>query len=157
MRRLAFFLVPAAVWLASATIEPADAPHPAHAAPPYDMKAVLLTGQPAPTGGTFTGFSDPAINNRGHVAFAALTSVPAAHTAVYLRADGRLRALAIAGRPAPTGGRFTVFNDVILSDRDTVGFLGRTSDRLAHQGLYLTRGGPIAAVVATGQAAPGGG
>lgn len=157
MRRVPFFLVLAAVLIASAPIEPADAPRAAPTAPPYAMTVVLLTGQPAPTGGTFTGFSDPAINHRGHLAFAALTSVPEAHTAVYLRADGRLRVLAIAGRPAPTGGRFTVFNDVILSDRDTVVFLGRTSDRLAHQGLYLTRGGPIAAVVATGQAAPGGG
>jgi hypothetical protein len=114
-------------------------------------------GQPAPDGGTFTEFSDPALNDRGHLAFAALTTAPDAHAAVYLHAEGRLRTLAVSGRPAPTRGRFTVFNDVILNDRDTVVFLGRTDDRVAHTGLYLARGGPIAPVVATGQTAPPGG
>lgn len=157
MRALAFFLVFPAVLIASARIVPAATPTTAPPLPPYTVQAVLLTGQPAPDGGTFTEFSDPALNDRGRLAFAALTTAPEAHAAVYLRADGRLRTVAVTGRPAPTGGRFTVFNDVILGDRDTVVFLGRTSDRVAQQGLYLTRGGPIASIVATGQPAPGGG
>ncbi len=157
MTRLAFFLVLPAVLVASQGIEPADAPQSASPAAPYAVQAVLLTGQPAPDGGAFTEFSDPALNERGHLAFAALTSAPETHAAVYMRANGRISTLAVAGRPAPTGGRFTVFNDVILSDRDTVVFLGRTTDRVAHQGLYLTRGGPVAPVVATGQPAPSGG
>jgi hypothetical protein len=149
MTRMALFLVIPLLLGAGAAPEPARVP-------PYVVQAVLLTGQPAPDGGTFTEFSDPALNKRGHLAFAALTSAQDAHVAVYLRAEGRLRTLAVGGRPAPTGGRFTVFNDVILSDRDTVVFLARTTDRVARLGLYLTRGGPISAVVTAGQSAPSG-
>lgn len=149
MTRMALFLMIPLLFGAVAAPEPARVP-------PYVVQAVLLTGEPAPDGGTFTEFSDPALNQRGHLAFAALTSAQDAHVAVYLRTEGRTRSLAVGGRPAPTGGRFTVFNDVILSDRDTVVFLGRTTDRVARLGLYLTRGGPISPVVATGQSAPSG-
>jgi hypothetical protein len=150
MRCLGIFLVLLAVLVPVRGTATADVP-------PYAVHAVLLTGQPAPDGGAFTEFSDPALNGRGHLAFAALTSAPAAHAAVYFSAGGRTSTLAVAGRPAPTGGRFTVFNDVILGNRDTVVFLGRTTDRVAHQGLYLARGGKIGPVVVTGQPAPGGG
>jgi len=156
MTRMALFLVIPVLLGALAATEPADAPQATPRLPEYVVQALLLTGQPAPDGGTFTEFSDPALNERGHLAFAALTSAQDAHVAVYLRAEGRVRTRAVGGRPAPTGGRFTVFNDVILSDRDTVVFLGRTTDRVAHLGLYLTRGGPISSVVATGQSAPSG-
>lgn len=156
MTRMALFLVIPVLLGALAATEPADAPQAPPRVPEYVVQAVLLTGQPAPDGGTFTEFSDPALNERGHLAFAALTSAQDAHVAVYLRAEGRVRTLAVGGRPAPTGGRFTIFNDVILSDRDTVVFLGRTTDRVARLGLYLTRGGQISPVVATGQSAPSG-
>jgi hypothetical protein len=155
MIRVVFFLVLPALLVAFAGAELAGGPPTAPAT--YAVQALLLTGQPAPDGGTFTEFSDPALNDRGHLAFAAITSAPQAHTGVYLRANGRTSTLALAGRPAPTGGTFTVFNDVILGDRDTVVFLGRTTDRVAHQGLYLTKGSRTAPVVATGQPAPGGG
>jgi hypothetical protein len=132
------------------------APPPPAGTPPFTIRAVVLTGQPAPGGGMFTEFSDPAINGGGGLAFAALTSGKA-HAAVYLRDKDRISTLATSGQAAPAGGVFQVFNDVILNDRDTVVFLARTSDRVAHQGLYLARNGTIVPVVATGQAAPGGG
>ena len=126
-------------------------------APSYAMEAVVLTGQPAPDGGAFTEFSDPSLNNHGDLAFGGLTTSPKFHVALYLRAGGTLRTLVTAGRAAPTGGTFQIFNDVLLNDRQTVVFLGRTSDRVAHQGLYFVRAASITPIVATGQPAPSGG
>ncbi len=138
-----------------AAVQPA--PPPPAAPPSFAIRAVALTGQRTPEGGVFTEFSDPALNERGSLAFAALTSGQQAHAAVYLRVNERISTLVASGQAAPTGGAFRVFNDVTLSGRDTVVFLGRTSDRVAHQGLYLARNGTIVPVVATGQPAPGGG
>jgi len=162
MIRLALLLMLPVALMGPAAPEPAGSPAappagPGQRAPAYTIRAVVLTGEPAPSGGTFTEFSDPALNDRGDLAFAALTSSPGAHAALYLHAGGRISTLAVAGRPAPTGGMFTVFNDVVLSDQDTVVFLGRTTDPAAHQGLYLARAGTVSAVVATGQPTPAGG
>ncbi len=152
--RLCLLLLPTLA--VAAAVHPAPPP-PAAPAPSFTIRAAALAGQPAPGGGVFTEFSDPALNERGSLAFAALTSGQEAHAAVYLRASDRISTLDASGQAAPTGGVFRVFNDVILSDRDTVVFLGRTSDRVAHQGLYLARSGTIVPVVTTGQPAPGGG
>src|SRR6266480_4024509 len=131
-------------------------PAPAAAAL-YTVRPILLTGQPAPGGGTFTEFSDPALNGRGDLAFAALSTSSPGQAAVYLWNGTGTTVLAQRGRPAPSGGVFTVFNDVTLNDRQAVVFLGQTTDRAAHQGLYLARAGTIAPVVVTGQPAPTGG
>ena len=139
----------------TAAVQPAPPPPPGPA--PFAIRAAVLAGQPAPGGGVFTEFSDPALNDRGTLAFAALTSRQEAHAALYVRINERISTLATSGQAAPTGGAFQVFNDVVVSDRDTVVFLGRTSDRVAHQGLYLARSGTIVPVVTTGQPAPGGG
>jgi len=124
---------------------------------PAVVRTLVQTGQSAPGGGTFTQFSDPSINNRGEVAFGALTTSPRAHAALYLLAGGRVRMLVAAGRPAPTGGVFRAFNDVVLNGQGTVVFLGRTTDRTAPEGLSLVKEGTIASIVAAGQPAPTGG
>jgi hypothetical protein len=152
---LLFFLLPLAALAVPAPLQPAGPP-PAGPAP-FAIRAVALAGQPAPGGGVFTQFSDPALNAGGSLAFAALTSRQEAHAGLYVRINERISTLATSGQAAPTGGAFRVFNDVVLSDRDTVLFLGRTTDRVAHQGLYLARNGTVVPVVATGQPAPGGG
>jgi hypothetical protein len=163
MTKLGFLLVVLVLFAAPARSQPAGPPvlvvatAPASAPRPDAARVVFLTGQAAPNGGTFTEFSDPALNNRGDLVFAALTTGGAAHDSIYLRADGRTTVLASTGRPAPTGGTFEVFNDVVLNDRDTVVFLARTSDRTARLGLYLARAGAVAPVVAVGQSAPSGG
>ena len=131
-------------------------PAPA-AATLYTVRPILLAGQPAPGGGTFTEFSDPALNGRGDLAFAALSTSSSGQAAVYLWNGTGTTVLVQRGRPAPSGGEFRAFNDVILNDRQTVVFLGQTTDRAAHQGLYLARAGTIAPIVVTGQPAPSGG
>ncbi len=120
-------------------------------------RLLVRTGQRAPGGDTFTGFSDPSVNNHGVVVFGAVTTNPAAHEAVYLLEEERLTTLVVTGQPAPTGGLFSAFSDMVLNDRGSVIFLGRTTDRIARLGLYLARAGVLAIIVATGQAAPSGG
>ena len=154
MTRLsALLLVP--VLLAAPASGPAAAAAQGGAAPGSIIRPIFLTGQPAPGGGTFTEFSDPALNGRGDLAFAALST--GSQAAVYLWNGTGTTVLAKRGQPAPSGGVFTVFNDVVLNDRQTVVFLGRTTDRAAHQGLYLARAGTIAPIIVTGQPAPPGG
>ena len=124
---------------------------------PYVIRTVLLTGQPAPQGGTFTQFSDPALNNHGDLAFAALSTSRTAHYALYLRAGGHLNTLAASGQRAASGGAFKVFNDVVLNDRGTVVFLGLTDDRIAQQGIFLARAGAPVPIAVAGQQATSGG
>jgi hypothetical protein len=124
---------------------------------PYVIRALLLTGQAAPQGGTFTQFSDPALNNHGDLAFAALSTSKTDRYALCLRAGGHLSTLAASGRRAPSGGAFKVFNDVVLNDRGTVVFLGVTDDRVAQQGLFLARAGAVVPIAVAGQQVPSGG
>ena len=124
---------------------------------PYVIRALFLTGQPAPQGGTFTQFSDPSLNNHGDLAFAALSTSQTAHYALYLRTGGHLRTLAASGQRAASGGAFKVFNDVVLNDRGTVVFLGLTDDRIAQQGIFLARAGAPVPIAVAGQQAPSGG
>ncbi len=121
------------------------------------VRAIVLTGQRAPAGGTFTEFSDPSINDHGDLAFGGLTTNPRAHAALYLLSGGRLRMLVASGQPAPTGGMFTSFNDVVLNSRGTILFLARTTDRVSSLGLYLVRDGTVVPIVAAGQPTPVGG
>lgn len=160
-----FRYVLAALLTAAGTITVSAAP-PAPAPDVLEMRAgsvpatvriVVRTGQSAPSGGAFTELADPALNDRGDLAFGALTTSPRAHAVICLLAGGRLGTVATTGRPAPSGGVFRAFNDVVLNNRGTVAFLGRTTDQVAHQGLFLARAGVVVPIVTTGQASPGGG
>lgn len=127
------------------------------ARPVAGIRLLVRAGDRAPDGGTFTALSDPALNDRGDIAFGGQTSARRAAQALYLRHDGRTSSFVAAGRAAPTGGAFSTFSDVVLNDRGTVIFLGRTTDRTARLGLYAARNGGVATIAATGQPAPTGG
>lgn len=125
--------------------------------PVAGIRLLVRTGDRAPGAGTFTVLSDPALNDRGDIAFGGQTSARRAAQALYLRHDGRVSPLVAAGRAAPAGGTFSTFSDVVLNNRGTVIFLGRTTDRNARLGLYAARSGTVASIAATGQPAPTGG
>ena len=137
---------------AAAPAQPAGAPRPV-----AGIRLLVRTGDPAPDGGTFTVLADPALNDRGDIAFGAQTTVRQAAQALYLRRDGRTTTLVAAGRRVSTGGAFSTFSDVVLNNRGTVTFLGRTTDRAARLGLYAARGSAVVPIVVTGQPAPSGG
>jgi hypothetical protein len=122
-----------------------------------EVRLLVRTGQPTPDGDTFVEFSDPTVNNQGHLVFGALTSNPRAHEAVYLMAAGHLTLLAAEGQPAPTGGTFVTFSDLLLNNHGTIGFLARTTSREAPLGLYILRAGHVVPIVSAGDRAPMGG
>jgi len=141
-------------WSVAAAAPPpaAGAPRPVAA-----IRLLVRTGDRAPDGGTFTVLADPALNDRGDIAFGGQTSAQEAAQALYLRRDGRITTLVAAGRRVSTGGAFSTFSDAVLNNRGTVIFLGRTTDRAARLGIYTARNGAVVPVVATGQSAPSGG
>ena len=146
---------PAGESLNAATAGPAQKTAPA--GPVAAIRLLVRTGERAPDGGTFTVLADPALNDRGDVAFGAETSAREAAQALYLRRDGRLTTLVAVGRRVPTGGTFYTLSDVVLNDRGTVLFMGRTTDRVARLGIYAVRNGAVVPIVVTGRPAPSGG
>jgi len=135
----------------------AGAPAAAAAGPVAGIRLIVRTGDRAPDGGTFTQLADPALNDRGDIAFGAETSAQEAAQALYLWRGGRVTTLVAVGQRVSTGGTFYTLSDVVLNNRGTVIFLGRTTDRAARLGIYAARGGTAVPVVVTGQAAPSGG
>ncbi|HLJ62382.1 MAG TPA: choice-of-anchor tandem repeat NxxGxxAF-containing protein [bacterium] len=128
---------------------------PASAAP--GIRILFRTGESAPDGGTYAEFSDPVINNRGDILFGAVLAGARPRETIYVRTGSGLRPLASTGTSVPTGGVFRAFSDLLLNDRGTVGFLARTTDARAPEGIYLVRGSRVVPVVTVGQAAPTGG
>jgi hypothetical protein len=163
---LRFILASALVTAVSSAASPragswaaAAAPSAAKASPGpvASVRLVVRTGDRAPDGGTFTELADPALNDGGDIAFGGETSMQEAAQALYSWRAGRLTPLVAAGQRVATGGTFYTLSDVVLNNRGTVVFLGRTTDRNARLGIYTVRGGIVAPVVVTGQAAPSGG
>jgi hypothetical protein len=125
--------------------------------PVASVRLIVRTGERAPDGGIFTELADPALNDRGDLAFGAETDRRRAAQGLYFRHDGHLSVLATVGRRVSTGGDFSTLSDVVLNNRGTIIFLGRTTDRTARVVLYAVREGHIMPVVVTGQPAPSGG
>jgi hypothetical protein len=128
------------------------------------LTKVAVEGDRAPAGGTLSGFARhpiPALNASGSVAFAAAVAGGGTVEGIFLAASGRpLRAVAVAGRPAPgiPSGTLAALDAPALNDRDDVAFLAtvrRGRDTL--EAVYLSRRGGLAKVVAQGEPAPGGG
>lgn len=160
----AFLAAPAfALFAATPVREPrsgaAAAAAQTHAAPRpvADIRLLVRTGDRAPDGGTFTVLADPALNDHGDIAFGGQTTAQEAAQALYLRRGGRITALVAVGRRVPTGGTFYTLSDVVLNNRGTVIFLGRTTDRAARLGIYAARNGGVVPIVVTGHSAPSGG
>jgi hypothetical protein len=122
------------------------------------LKKLVAAGDPAPGGGAFSSFGNPAINNRGDVAFAAIVEQGPNLGGVFLSSDDELRLVLPIGAPSPTGGIFARFSErLALNDAGTIAL-----------SAVLRQGGPSAAiftidndtpraVMAIGDAVPGGG
>jgi hypothetical protein len=127
------------------------------ASPVASLRLLVRTGDSAPDGGTFIVLADPALNDRGDIAFGAETTARGAAQALYLRHDGRITTLVAVGRRVSTGGALSTLSDVVLNNRGTVIFLGRTTDRAARLGIYAARNGAVVPIAVTGLSAPAGG
>jgi len=127
------------------------------------IRAIALSGAPAPGGGKLASFSEhpvPALNRAGAVAFSASIAGGKASQGVFLSSKDRLRVIALSGGAAPgiPGGVFTEFHAPALNDSEVVAFLAEVRrGRENFEAIYLHRAGTLRKIAATGDPAPDGG
>jgi hypothetical protein len=122
------------------------------------IEKVVAAGDPAPGGGSFTGFGVPTLNNAGAIAFPAVVEQGAVLGGVYRAEGGAIRQLVGAGEAAPGGGMITKLSERVALDEQ-----GRVAFSAVVRGgkvpLMLLRAGTGApeALVSVGESAPDGG
>jgi hypothetical protein len=122
------------------------------------LQKVVTQGDPAPAGGTFAGFSVPAINAKGLVAFGAVIEGRAVPGGLFVAEGDRVRMLVGAGDDAPGGGIFAKFSDrLALNDAGTLAFNAILAHGPIAGGLFAFEGDRTRPIVVLGDAAPGGG
>lgn len=130
---------------------------------PTAIVKIAAEGDPAPGGGTLSGFGRhpiPALNDAGDVAFAAAVAGGKTVEGIFVRSRGRLRAVAVAGGPAPglPSGTLAALDAPALNARGDVAFLATVRrGRETVEAIYLHAGERLTKVVAQGDAAPAGG
>jgi hypothetical protein len=124
---------------------------------------LAIGGDAAPGGGTFSGFGKhpiPALNEAGDVAFAAAVAGGKTVEGIFVATQGRLRAVALSGAPAPgvAAGTLASVDTPALNDQGHVAFLATVRrGRETVEAVYVAAGGKLRKVVAQGDAAPAGG
>jgi hypothetical protein len=139
--------------------------HPAPTSPRLLLHTVALSGErppgPPPVG-DFHTFTTPAIDSAGNVAFVASLGPEGDVSSVWLNAASHLRALAVAGQPAPTtGARFAEFSDVVLPGGGIAAFKASLAGAVIgddnRDSIWLDRSGSLALVTQAGREAPSAG
>jgi hypothetical protein len=124
---------------------------------------IAVEGDRAPGGGTLSGFGRhpiPSINATGSVAFAAAVSQGKTVEGIFLSSAGKLRAVVVAGEPAPgiPSGTFANVDFPALNDRGDVAFLATVRrGRESLEAIYVHAGGRVKKVAAQEDPAPAGG
>jgi len=124
---------------------------------------VAAEGDRAPGGGALSGFGRhpiPSVNGAGSVAFAAAVSKGRTVEGIFVYSRGTLRAIAIAGDPAPgiLSGTFANLDFPALNDRGDVAFLATVRrGREAVEAIHLRTGSRVRKVVSQEDPAPAGG
>jgi hypothetical protein len=130
---------------------------------PGGVGKIAVEGDPAPGGGTLSGFGRhpiPAINDAGDVAFAAAVAGGKTVEGVFVSARRRLRAVAVAGGPAPgvASGTLAALDAPAINARGDVAFLATVRrGRESMEAIYLRAGERLSKIVAQGDPAPAGG
>lgn len=111
----------------------------------------------APTGGVFTLFGSPVINERGHVAFYSNISGGSGDFGIF-RGDGsELKPVFVANQSAPGGGSFEDFSNPVINRSGQVAASASLTNSTSGFGLYVGDGSNSVAIALGGQAAPKGG
>jgi hypothetical protein len=124
---------------------------------------VAVEGDRAPGGGTLSGLGRhpiPSVNAAGSVAFAAAVSKGRTVEGIFVSSRGTIRAVAVAGEPAPgiASGTFANLDFPALNDRGDVAFLATVRrGRETIEAIHLRTGGRVRKVVSQEDPAPAGG
>lgn len=127
------------------------------------ISKVATEGDPAPGGGTLSGFGRhpiPSVNAEGQVVFAAAVSKGRTVEGIFVSSRGTLQAVAVAGQPAPgiASGTFASLDFPALNDRGDVAFLATVRrGRETVEAIHLRSGGRVRKVVSQEDPAPAGG
>src|SRR4029453_5613352 len=127
------------------------------------LSKLVVDGDPAPGGGRFSGFGRhpvPALNDAGELAFSAAVAGSKAVEGIFVASPRGLKAVALAGGPAPDiyAGTFANVDPPTINDRGDVAFLATVRrGRESLEAIYLYWGGRTRKVVAQGDPAPAGG
>ncbi len=131
---------------------------------PSRFRRVAVTGDAAPSGGTFDRFGAESmpivapVNARGDVAFFATLSRGGADEGLFLWSRGRLTAVAREGDRVAGIGRLSGFGKhpiPALSDDGTVVFAAAITGGRAVEGLFAAQNGRVRPIAVSGAAAPG--
>lgn len=126
----------------------------------YGLRKVALKGDPAPdTGGEAyeAGFSPPAMNGAGEVAFGAvLTGGEPLNSGIFVDSGGGASGVALVGgsAPAPVNGSYSFFGYPTLNDSGEVSFMAVVSGGSKPLAIFLASGDTDAVLVRPGDTAP---
>src|SRR5262249_11151121 len=122
------------------------------------LRKVVAQDDPAPAGGSFSGFGPPVLTASGMVAFAAVVDGRGVPGGVFVAEGGRVRMLVGAGEASPLGGVFAKFPErLAVNDAGAVAFTAQLKNAPTAAAVFLVDGGSARKVVALGDAAPTGG
>lgn len=111
----------------------------------------------APTGGVFTLFGNPVINDRGQVAFYSNLSGGSADFGIFRGEGGELTPVFVTNQIAPGGATFADFSDPVINQSGQVAASASLTNGTSDFGLFVGDGSSNVAIALGGQAAPKGG
>ena len=116
---------------------------------------IVFSGTAAPAGGSYSGFSTPALNNSGQLAFRANLSGGSSSVGIFAGAAGSVQAVALQGTAAPAGGNYNDFGGSVINEAGQVAFINFFNG--GSSGIFAGAPGSVQAVAIQGAAAPSGG
>jgi hypothetical protein len=119
--------------------------------------AVVRDDNVVPTGGRFTSFHDPVINDRGQVAFVAEMTGGSADFGLFRGEGGDLTPVFVANQIAPGGATIEDFGDPVINRHGQVAVIGLLTNSASRRGVFVGDGTDAVAIALDGQLAPKGG
>jgi hypothetical protein len=110
-----------------------------------------------PTGGSFTLFSNAAMNDRGQVTFFAEMNGGSADFGIFRGDGGDLTPVFVANQVAPGGATFADFGDPVINRHGQVAAFASLTNSTSRLGLFVGDGTDAVAIALEGQPAPSGG
>jgi hypothetical protein len=122
------------------------------------LSKLVASGDRVPGGGQFAGFGNPALNNKGEVAFGALVEQGPILGGVFLSSGKEIHTVLTAGGASPTGGIFARFSERLeLNDAGTIALSAVLRQAGPEAAVFRIENDIPQAIAAIGGAAPGGG